>query len=70
MPPPTKAEMEAEAHSPVRGGQQMSGVCTELQVKDPGASPLHPLLFIIILRKVFKDWGVRSTESGLPVPGH
>lgn len=53
--PPTKAEAEAEAHSPVRGGQQMTGVCTELQVKDPGASPLQPLLFIIILRKVFKD---------------
>lgn len=58
------------AHSPARGGgQQTWGVCAELQVKDPGAPPLQLLLLIIILREVFKDWGARSVERGLPGQG-
>lgn len=48
----------------------MRRVCAELQVKDPGAPPLQPLLLIVILRKVFKDWGARSIERGLPGQGH
>lgn len=59
----------AELHAPVGGGQ-VNRVCAELQVNDPGASPLHTLLFIVILRKVFKDWGFRSAERGLRRPGH
>lgn len=74
MPPPHQGgchNKAASTHSPAgRGRQQTRRVCAELQVKDPRAPPLQSLLFVIILRKVFKDWGASSTERGLPGMGH
>lgn len=48
----------------------MRWVSAELQVNDPGAPPLHPLLFVVILREVLKHGGARRAERSLLRQGH